>query len=278
MSGPGILTDAGLGLVFLLGLRHGLDPDHVAVIDNMTFQAAEHRPRLAPWIGTLFAAGHSLSVGAVAVAVSAFAARGAAPLPPWAGEAADWIVIGLLLLVGGLNLRALRRPTPYAPQGWRGRLVPSRWRRRADPVGVLATGVAFGLVFDTATQAAAWGAAASAGAGTAVAVAVAAVFAAGMILTDTLDSRIVAVLLRRDGAAAGVGRYRRGVGWVIVALSFGMAGYALLTKMEVMPELPDMLFSSLGAGMGLVVVAALLVRRSARDRLAAAAPHGPARG
>ncbi len=29
-----------LGLIFLLGLRHGVDPDHIAVIANLTFQTA----------------------------------------------------------------------------------------------------------------------------------------------------------------------------------------------------------------------------------------------
>lgn len=257
MSDPGTLTGAGLGLVFLLGLRHGLDPDHVAIIDNMTFQAAERRPRLAAWVGALFAAGHSLSVAAVALAVAAFTARLA--WPQWASEAVDWIVIALLLLVGVLNLRALRRPSVYVPTGWRSRLVPARLREGSNPMGVLLTGVAFGLVFDTATQAAAWGAAASAGGGMAGALLVCIAFAAGMILTDTADSRIVATLLRRGGAAAGVRRYRRGVGWIIVALSFGMAAYALLTKVSAIRDLPDLMFTGLGVVMGLVVVVALLV-------------------
>jgi len=85
----------------------------VAVIDNMTFQAVEERPRLAPWVGTLFALGHSLSVAVVAVGVSVFAAR--QTWPGWAAEAVDWAVIALLLLVGMLNLRALRRPFAYTP-------------------------------------------------------------------------------------------------------------------------------------------------------------------
>ena len=44
---PAVVSGSALGLVFLLGLRHGLDPDHIAVIDNLTFPAAEERPRLA---------------------------------------------------------------------------------------------------------------------------------------------------------------------------------------------------------------------------------------
>jgi high-affinity nickel-transport protein len=64
-----------LVLIFLLGLRHGLDPDHIVVIDNLTFRAIDERPGWARWIGTLFAIGHSLSVAIVAIGVALVAGR-----------------------------------------------------------------------------------------------------------------------------------------------------------------------------------------------------------
>ncbi len=253
---------AGGGLIFLLGLRHGLDPDHVAVIDNFTFRAAEERPAFAPWSGALFAAGHSLSVAAVALLVAALTPRLA--WPGWLSESVDWAVILLLAVVGALNLRALRKPGRYVPAGWRQVLTPSRLRGGCHPLAVLATGVLFGLVFDTATQAAAWGAAASARTGIVGAAGVAALFAVGMIVTDTADSQIVARLLRRNGEASGVARYRRLVGWVIVALSFGMATYALCTKLGWTAELSDDRFTLLGATMAASVVAVWFVERRHR--------------
>jgi len=60
----------GLCLMFVLGLRHALNPGHVAVIDNIVFRTADARPRMAAWTGTFFALGHSLSVAVVAVGVS----------------------------------------------------------------------------------------------------------------------------------------------------------------------------------------------------------------
>ena len=49
MTDPSFALPA-LGLMFVLGLRHGLDPDHVAVIDNIVFRMVEERPRLyRPW-------------------------------------------------------------------------------------------------------------------------------------------------------------------------------------------------------------------------------------
>ena len=252
-----IATGSALGLIFILGLRHGLDPDHVAVIDNLTFRAADERPPLAPWVGTLFAIGHSLSVAVVAVTVSLVS--GLFAWPHWLAIAVDWLVIALLLLVGTLNLRALRGLQVYTPIGWRRHFVPIKLQQTSHPLGVVAIGAIFGLVFDTATQAAAWGAAAGAGGGGALIVA--AVFASGMILTDTADSQIVARLLRAGGDAAQVRRYRRGVGWTIVTLSFGMAAYAFVTMLAPWAELSEVAFTVLGASMAMVVVVLLAFAR-----------------
>lgn len=177
-----------LVLIFLLGLRHGLDPDHIVVIDNLTFRAIDERPGWARWTGTLFAIGHSLSVAIVAIGVALVAGR--ISWPEWVVIAVEWAVIGLLLLVGALNLNALRRPL-YRPVGWRVALVPRAFRSSSHPLAVVFVGMIFGMVFDTATQAAAWGAAAAAGSGITGAIWVALAFAAGMILTDTVDSFIV---------------------------------------------------------------------------------------
>ncbi len=56
--------------MFVLGLRHGLDPDHIACIDGLTWSTLEHNHKLAPWVGTLFALGHGLPVTGIAVGVN----------------------------------------------------------------------------------------------------------------------------------------------------------------------------------------------------------------
>ena len=57
-----LLSFSGLVLMFVLGLRHGLDPDHIACIDGLTWRALNHEHQHAHWIGTLFAIGHGLLV------------------------------------------------------------------------------------------------------------------------------------------------------------------------------------------------------------------------
>jgi high-affinity nickel-transport protein len=266
---------SALWLMFVLGLRHGLDPDHIAIIDNVVFRTAEARPRLAPWTGTLFAVGHSISVAVVAVGVSFLA--GAFALPGWTAAAVDTAVIALLLLVGTMNLSALLRRDKYIPAGWRSRLLPSRLRASTHPGAVIAIGIIFGLVFDTATQAAAWGAAATAAGGTLGALSIAAAFAVGMITADTIDSQIVARLLRRAsaGSAAKVERYRRAVGWIVVVLSYGMAALALGQMAGFSLEMDETLFSGIGVGAAvLVILLAGGARLAARSRTASPSEGG----
>lgn len=53
-------------LVFVLGLKHGFDADHLATIDGLTRFNARKRPGLARYCGALFSLGH----GAVVVAIA----------------------------------------------------------------------------------------------------------------------------------------------------------------------------------------------------------------
>ena len=62
-----------VGVVFLLGLKHGLDPDHLAAIDGLTRFNARERPALSRWSGLLFSAGHGVVVTLVAIVVATVA-------------------------------------------------------------------------------------------------------------------------------------------------------------------------------------------------------------
>ena len=53
-------------LVFVLGVKHGFDADHLATIDGLTRFNARANPRWARFCGTLFSLGH----GAVVIAIA----------------------------------------------------------------------------------------------------------------------------------------------------------------------------------------------------------------
>jgi len=87
-----------------------------------------------------------------------------------------------------------------------------------------------------------------------------------MIVTDSLDSVIVSRLLRAGGDPGRVRRYRRGVGWLIVGLSFGMAGFALSEKLLKSGEGDEATSLAIGGLMAATVIGALSFERILRRR------------
>jgi len=93
---------AGLSAtIFLLGMRHGLDADHLAAIDGLARFNALSRPRLARLAGVLFSGGHGLVVVAVAAGVCAAARHW--QVPAWFDALGAWISILVLALLAVVN-------------------------------------------------------------------------------------------------------------------------------------------------------------------------------
>jgi len=241
-----LLSISGLVLMFVLGLRHGLDPDHIACIDGLTWRALNHDHDHAHWIGTLFAIGHGLLVTSIAVGVSRLSHS--VGIPDAVIQVFEWVPTALLLLVGTLNLRLLLQRDPaFQPTGWKLRLIPQRLRNHSSPWAVVLIGVLFATVFDTATQASAWGFVASnRGGGMLAALAAGLVFTAGMVITDSLDGRLICRISRSAGGEAMGRRYRRALGWLIVAISYGVAAYNIGRALLPAIELDDFAFSATG--------------------------------
>ncbi len=183
MIGPGAFT------VFVLGMRHGADPDHLAAIDNVTRNAYVKTPLLSRFVGTFFAGGHTVMVLAISVLVGLlgahFVAHGA--LIETIGT---WISIVVLLFVAAMNVHALRRGDSRVA-GAKTRLLPRRLREGSSALVAIPIGLLFGFGFETSSQIAAYAVAFGADAGVAGALVVGAMFSAGMICTDTLDSVLV---------------------------------------------------------------------------------------
>ena len=244
-----LISFSGLVLMFVLGLRHGLDPDHIACIDGLTWRALNQDHEHAHWIGSLFAIGHGLLVTGIAVGVSQLTHSVSVPEP--VVLVFGWVPTVLLLLVGTLNLRLLLRQDPaFVPTGWKLKLIPQRLRNHSSPWAVVVIGVLFATVFDTATQASAWGYVASnRGGGLLAAFLAGLVFTLGMVITDTLDGRLICRIGRgADGQATGR-RFRRTLGWLIVAISYGVAVYNIGKALIPSIELDDFAFSLTGGAL-----------------------------
>lgn len=213
-----------VAVVFLLGLKHGLDPDHLAAIDGLARFNAGRKPRLSRWSGLLFSAGHGVVVTAVAVVVATVATEWKAP--EWLEHTGVWISIAFLLLLGLANLVAvIRTPRDQVVRavGLRSRFF-SRLTRAEHPVLIAAVGAAFALSFDTISQAVLFSVTGSHLAGWLFAAMLGLVFTAGMMATDALNGLWVSHLVRSaDARAAAASRV---MSVAIALLSLAIAGLA----------------------------------------------------
>ena len=91
----------------LLGIRHGLDADHLAFIDGQTRYNWRMGSRFAPWVGTLFSLGHggmvAVTAGVLGVVMKNFT------FPAYFDHFASWVSITSLFLIGTLNTYHLLR-------------------------------------------------------------------------------------------------------------------------------------------------------------------------
>jgi len=218
-----------LALVFALGMKHGLDPDHLAVIDGLTrFNAAGNRPRLSRWSGFLFSLGHGVVVMAVALLVGTLAQRWHVPV--WLEDLGAWISILFLLALGAVNLAAVFKAAPgevVRMAGLKGRW-PGKLSQASHPALIAFVGALFALSFDTLSQTALFSLTASSMAGWLFSVALGMVFMLGMIATDGINGLWISRLLSRADKRALVASRVMGLavgGLSILIGLFGIAKY-----------------------------------------------------
>ena len=202
----------GTGLVaWGFGLRHAVDADHIAAIDNVTRKLMQDGRRPVT-VGFFFALGHSAVVVLVAVAVAATAAALQSRFEAWrtvGGLVSTGVSALFLFLIAGMNIVILRgvwatfnrvrRGEPYVDadldlllngRGLLARLFRPLFRLVSNPLWMLPLGFLFGLGFDTATEVSLLGLSASqASQGLSVWIVLVfpGLFAAGMALVDTTD-------------------------------------------------------------------------------------------
>lgn len=202
-----------LPMATLLGVRHGLDADHLAAIDGLGRIHAATEPRRARRVGVWFALGHGL-----VVTVAALLARILTGRVPTAAAWALWISPMLLAVLGLFNALDLRgTPGPAV-----GRLVRvmDRCVHTLGASAIVATGALFAITFDTASQISVWALAGTVAHSWPFAVLLGLCFTLGMMLTDGLSGWWLVRALNRQGRPG----LRRATGWGIALIAFIVAG------------------------------------------------------
>jgi nickel/cobalt transporter (NiCoT) family protein len=210
---PTLLATALLACVF--GLRHAVDPDHIAAIDNVVrklMQEGQHTQAVGLW----FSLGHSTIVvlASLAVAAAAAAMQGRlGAVQEIGGVVGTLVSAGFLFAIAGANLvillgiwrrfREVRRGDQIdeealdlllSGRGLLARLFRPLFRAITRSWHMYPLGFLFGLGFDTATEIGLLGiSAAQAARGMPPwhVMVFPALFTAGMALVDTTDSVVM---------------------------------------------------------------------------------------
>lgn len=256
-------TLPSIELALLLGMRHGLVPDHLAVVDGLTMRASA---RSAPWMGALFSLGH----GCVMLAMVAAAGFASAWIQPGATMHAllgfiEWLPGCFLLGLALLNAWSLLGGGTLARSNPVSLLV--RPEGKASPASAFGIGMLFAFGLEGVLHAVAWGGAATALGGDYLTVLkIAGVFVLGMTITDALDGYVTA-RIASTASAASVQSLRRKLGWPIVVLC-AISGVQLLSsKLCDTCGLDEHWMGAMGMGMMMMTIAAYAVTMySARAR------------
>ena len=198
-------------LAYLFGLRHAIDADHIAAIDNVVRKLMQEGKRPLT-VGFFFSFGHSTIVilAVAAIALTAVVLQDQLELFRQVGGVIGTTVSALfLLLIGLANLLILRsvwgmfkrvrsgesvdanHVDMLSGTGFIARLCAPLFKRITRSWHMYALGFLFGLGFDTATEIGVLGiAAAQASNGVSIGsiMVFPALFTAGMALVDTTDS------------------------------------------------------------------------------------------
>jgi nickel/cobalt transporter (NiCoT) family protein len=197
-------------LAYALGLRHAVDADHIAAIDNVTRKLIQEGKRPAS-VGLFFSLGHAtiVVIGSLLAYSMASAAetqfgwlKSVGAVIGTSVSAAFLITIALvnLMILGRLcrNFRKLRNGHSPEDQGkdvlsgggFLARILRPIFRMLSEPWQMYPVGFLFGLGFDTTTEIAVLGisaAAAAKGLSVGAMAVFPLLFAVGMTLVDTAD-------------------------------------------------------------------------------------------
>lgn len=210
---------SSLVLVGMLGLRHGFDADHIAVVDGMTRARQLQGFWTSRLVGAQFALGHS----AVILLASLLLHGQSAALPHWLDGLGMVISTGFLLVIAASNLAHAMRPTSNRPRPL-GPAAAALMRLTGNQLHPALVGMAFAFSFDALAQAAFFASRGSQFSGMSAVALLAAAFGLGMLVADAANGALLNWFAgRSDRVARDASRFSSGF-IALIALATLMAG------------------------------------------------------
>lgn len=184
-------------MVFGLGLRHGLDLDHLATIDSIT-RALKENNCLAKRVGFLFSFGHGLVIILLSLVISSGFIQ-TQSYAIWLDVLGSWISIVFLFIFGFLTLwkSLFSTSQPGLPAGLKSTFLKKRLGKQYSPLLIMLIGALFAISFDTFTQVALFSISVSIMAGWLFSILLGIVFMLGMMTSDGLNGFFIASLIQR---------------------------------------------------------------------------------
>jgi high-affinity nickel-transport protein len=237
-----------LFFALLMGIRHGLDPDHLAIINGITIQEAD--TKTSKWNGLMFSLGHGLTVTLVGVLI-AYMANSTFFSEDFFYHL-EWIPISLLLFTGFYNAFILINNKTNHHSNWKLKYLVVG---NASLLKMFLIGLLFALVFDTASQTAAWSLAAQQDAKVASALLTGLVFTIGMIFIDTSNGILFSKAFTQN--KGNLQKLQNSLGWLVVVSSLLLGMHQLLEKFNINIPVSDFQKTFIGL---LIVLFTLWVR------------------
>lgn len=210
-------------IALTLGLRHGLDLDHIATIDAIT-RTARQNQILSKMVGFLFSLGHGIVVTLISLVVGAGIIQ--AEVPEWLDGVGTWISIFFLFLFGLLNLwNVFQKNNSDMPIGLKNYIACKVMNKKYNPAMIMFIGALFALSFDTFSQITLFSISATLMSGWVFSVVLGLCFTLGMIITDGCNGLLVSVLIQRADRASRI--LSRTLGIAVSGFSLGLGLYAL---------------------------------------------------
>jgi nickel/cobalt transporter (NiCoT) family protein len=215
--------------IFLLGVRHGFEPDHLAIIDGMT-RCVRANLRLSKYVGFLFSFGHGLIIVFISLFIGIEAEKWKVPI--WFEGLGTWITILSLFFLGIFNFYSAlnaKRGGIIKFSGARSFLLNKFIKMDHFTPSIfepIFLGMLFSLSFDTLSQTVAFSLSAYSLAGWLFSIMLGTIFMFGMMLTDGLNGYLVAYIINRADRKSQL--ISRIFGLLIGGFSIAIAGYYLL--------------------------------------------------
>jgi len=221
--------------MFLFGMRHALDVDHITAIDNLVRM---HDARKSTrWVGTGFSAGHMIAILSemlLIIYLVGSTTSGKLDQLSFSGGVTGAIA---LATIGAINIYSMKRWGKTGSAILASKIVTRTHILR--PFGsAFVTGLVFGIGFDTATQISALtlSVVASATLGVQVALMLAGFFALGLIPVDTLDSVVLRSAFSRMFNTKGFTYLSYALSGVALTIA-AFESYAVITNVKIVPPL-----------------------------------------